>query len=138
MSARRWEPRWVDRLVVEATQFDLIRTHGGMPGLRDEHALESALARARQRYAYDPNNDLAALAAAYGHGLAGDHPFNDGDKRIAFVTMAIFLGLNGREIEAPEEEVVTVMVALAAGELGEEELASWLRSRMVERAVGEP
>ena len=118
-------------------QFDLIRTHGGMPELRDEHALESALARARQRCAYEPATGLAALAAAYGHGLAAAHPFNDGNKRIAFVTMGVLLGLNGWEIEAPEQEVVTVMLALAAGEAGEEELASWLRSRMVETAAGE-
>jgi len=137
VSAPAAEPRWLDRLVVEAVQFDLIRTHGGMPGLRDEHGLESALARPRQRHAYEPAADLARLAAAYGYALAADHPFNDGNKRIAFVTMAVFLGLNGWGIEAPEEEVVTVMVALAAGELGEEELAAWLRSRMVETAAGE-
>ena len=137
MSAAAREPRWVDRLVVEAVQFDLIRTHGGMAGLRDENGLESALARAPQRHAYEPSTDLAGLAAAYGHGLATDHPFNDGNKRIAFVTMAVFLGLNGWEIEAPEDEVMTVMMALAAGEADEEELASWLRSRMVEAAAGE-
>ena len=137
MSAKRKEPRWVDRLVVEAVQFDLVRTHGGMPGVRDEHGVESALARPRQRYAYEPATDLAALAAAYGHGLAANHPFNDGNKRIAFVTAAVFLGLNGWEIEAPEDKVVTAMLALAAGELGEEELASWLRSRMVAAPAGE-
>ena len=135
MPAPAAEPRWVDRLVVEAVQFDLVRTYGGMPGLRDEHVLGSALARGRQRYAYKPASDLAALAADYGHGLAGNHPFNDGNRRIAFVTMAIVLGLNGWEIEAPEEEVVTAMLALAAGELGEEDLAPWLRSRMVETTV---
>ena len=137
MSAAAREPRWVDRLVVEAVQFDLIRAHGGMPGLRDEHGLESALSRARQRFAYEPKTDLAGLAAAYGHGLATDHPFNDGNKRIAFVTMAVFLGVNGWEIEAPEAEVVTIMLALAAGELAEEQLASWVRSRLVEAGAGE-
>ncbi len=137
MGAKSKQPRWVDRLVVEAVQFDLIRTHGGMPGLRDEHGLESALARARQRYTYEPTTDLAGLATAYGHSLAANHPFNDGNKRIAFVTMAVFLGLNGWDIEAPEAEVVTIMPALAAGELGEEQLASWMRSRLVEAGVGE-
>ena len=137
MGAKHKQPRWVDRLIVEAVQFDLIRTHGGMPGLRDENGLESTLARAQQRHAYEPSTDLAGLAAAYGHGLATNHPFNDGNKRIAFVTMGVFLGLNGWEIEAPEVEVVTVMMALAAGEADEEELASWLRSRMVEAAAGE-
>ena len=136
MTQRRKEPRWVDRLVVEAVHFDLIREHGGLPGLRDEHALESALARPRQRHAYEPAADLAELAAGYGHGLAANHPFNDGNKRIAFVTMAVFLALNGREVEAPETEVVAVTLALAAGELDEEGLAAWLRSRLADAAGG--
>jgi death-on-curing protein len=126
----RWqEPRWIDRLVVEAVQFDLIREHGGLPGLRDEHGLEAALARPRQRLAYKAEADLAELAAAYGHGLAASHPFHDGNKRIAFVTMTVFLELNGVELAATEAEVVTVMLALAAGELDEDKLAEWLRSR---------
>ena len=66
-----------------------------MPGTRDENALESALARPRQRFAYEPDTDLAALAAPYAYGLARDHPYNDGNKRVAFVVMAVFLGLNG-------------------------------------------
>lgn len=131
------EPRWVDRLVVEAVHVDLVREHGGLSGLRDEHALEAALARAPQRYAYAPDSDLADLAAAYGHGLASSHPFADGNKRVAFVTMAVFFGLNGRAIEAPEGEVVTVMLVLAGGELDEPQLADWLRSRLVGRAKGE-
>ena len=131
------EPRWVDRLVVEAVHFDLIREHGGMPGLRDENGLESALACPRQRHAYEPAADLAELAAGYAHGLVSNHPFNDGNRRIAFVTMGVFLELNGREIAAPEKEVVTVMLALAAGELDEEGLASWIRRRMADAAGGE-
>ena len=114
---------------------DLVREHGGLSGLHDEHALESALARARRRYASAPESDLAELAAAYGRGLASSHPFADGNKRVAFVTMAVFLGLNGRAIEAPEGEVVAVMLALAGGELDEAGLAEWLRSRLVDRAI---
>lgn len=130
MERTREEPRWVERLVVEAVHFDLVRTHGGMPGLRDDTSLESALARPRQRFAYAAGSDLAALAAAYGYGFVRDHPFNDGNKRVAFVTMGVFLGLNGHEIEAPETEIVTVMLDLAAGELAEEQLADWIRSRL--------
>lgn len=137
MTKQRTEPRWVGRLVVEAVQFDLIREHGGMPGLRDVHGLESALARPRQRHAHEPQADLAEPAAAYGHGLVANHPFSDGNKRIAFVIMAVFLGLNGGEIVAPEAEVVTAMLALAAGELDEEGLTFWLRSRMIDAASGE-
>ena len=118
-------------LVVEAVHFDSIRSHGGLPGLRDENALESALARPRQRFAYEPQSDLATLAAAYGFGIARNHPFNDGNKRVAFVVMGVFLGLNGFEIEAPESEVVTMMLDLAAGESSEKQLAEWLRSRLV-------
>lgn len=129
MTPRRREPRWVDGLVVEAVQHDLIREHGGMPGLRDEHALEAALNRPRQRHAYRPQADLAELAAAYGHGLARGHPFHDGNKRIAFVTMAVFLELNGVTLTPTEAEVVAAMLALAAGELTEDGLAAWVRSR---------
>ena len=130
-------PRWVRRLVVEAVHTDQIREHGGRAGLRDERSLESALARPRQRLAHEPSADLAGLAAAYGFGLARDHPFVDGNKRVAFLAMAVFLGLNGKAIECPEAEVVTVMLALAAGELSEDDLADWLRPRMVERAKGQ-
>jgi death on curing protein len=126
---RSAEPRWVDRLVVEAVQFDLIREHGGIPGLRDEHALEAALARPLQRRAYHADADLAELAAAYAHGLAVGHSFHDGNRRIAFVTMAVFLKLNGVTLEADEAAVVAVMLSLAAGETTEEQLASWLRPR---------
>lgn len=125
------EPRWVPRLVLEAVHLDQLREHGGLPGLRDEAALESALARPRQKWAYDPEADLALLAAAYGFGLATNHPYRDGNKRAAFLAMAIFLGLNGFEIEAPEAEVVAVMVAVAAGRLKERQLADWVRAHLV-------
>ena len=125
------EPRWVPRLVLEAVHLDQLREHGGLPGLRDEAALESALARPRQKWAYDPEADLALLAAAYGFGLATNHPYRDGNKRAAFLAMAIFLGLNGLEIEAPEAEVVAVMVAVAAGRLKERQLADWVRAHLV-------
>ncbi|HJW76036.1 MAG TPA: type II toxin-antitoxin system death-on-curing family toxin [Thermoleophilia bacterium] len=124
------EPRWVGRLVVDAIHFDLLREHGGMPGLRDEHALESALARPRQRFAQDPLLGLPRLAAAYGFGLVRSHPFGDGNKRTAFVVMGVFLGLNGYEIEATEADVVTVMLNLAAGEVSKEELAAWIGTRL--------
>jgi death-on-curing protein len=126
MAAPR-EPRWVSRLVVDAIQTDMLLTHGGLPGLRDEDLLESALARPRQRFSYDATTDLAALAAACGFGLARNHPYRDGNKRVSFVTMAVFLGLNGLELTAPETEVVTTMVALASGTLDENALADWIR-----------
>jgi death on curing protein len=121
------EPRWVTRLIVDAIHTDLLLTHGGRPGLRDEGLLESALARPRQRFAYEPSTDLPALAAAYGFGLAQNHPFIDGNKRVAFVAMAVFLGLNGLRFTASEADVVTTIVALASGDLDEDAVSDWVR-----------
>lgn len=125
------EPRWVPRLVLEAVHLDQLREHGGLPGLRDETALESALARPKQKWAYDSKADLALLTAAYGFGLTKNHPFRDGNKRAAFLAMATFLGLNGYEIDAAETEVVTVMLAVAAGKLTERQLADWVRAHLM-------
>jgi death-on-curing protein len=123
-------------VVVDAIQTDMLLTHGGMPGLRDENLLESTLARPRQRYAYEPAADLAALAAAYGFGLARNHPYNDGNKRVAFVAMAVFLGLNGYELTARDADVVTAIVALAAGEIDEEALSDWIRLHIAKKTRG--
>jgi death-on-curing protein len=121
----------VDRLAVEAVHIDLLRAHGGLPGLRDENALESALARPRNRWLYGRTRDLATLAATYAFTVIRSHPYHDGNKRIAFLTMAMFLGLNGYEIEASEAEVVAVFVNLAAGHMSEASLAKWIRAHMV-------
>jgi death-on-curing protein len=101
-----------------------------MLGLRNEDALESALARPRQKWTYDPSVDIAGLAAAYGFGLSSGHPFNDGNKRVAFLAIVVFLGLYGFDFDAPEQEVVGAMRSLAAGRTTEQELTSWIRSRM--------
>ena len=127
------EPRWVPRLVIEAVHLDQVREHGGLIGIRDDNALESALARGRQRRAYEPETDLARLAADYAFGISSNHPFRDGNKRIAFLAAVIFLGLNGRNLIAPDEEVVETMLALASGELDEDTLAGWIRSRVQSR-----
>jgi death-on-curing protein len=113
--------------MVEAIHFDQIRLHGGLPGVRDDNLLESALARPQNRSVYDSGSDLAALAAAYGYGLVTSHPFVDGNKRVGFLAMYVFLGLNGLEVEAEEPEVVDLMVGIADGRYSEKELAVWLR-----------
>jgi death-on-curing protein len=125
------EPRWVPRVVVDSIHVDQLREHGGLPGVRDENALEAALARARQKWHYEPAADLASLAAAYGFGLARAHAFSDGNKRTAFVTMMTFLGLNAKDLSATELEVVEMMVSLAGGELTESALADWIRARLI-------
>ena len=127
------EPRWVSRSTVQAIHADLVRHHGGSPGLRDENLLESALERPRNRWRYEPKSDLARIAAAYSYGLARKHPFIDGNKRVAFQTMYVFLGLNRYRIVAAETEVVTLVIGLAAGDVDEESLAGWLRDHLQAR-----
>ena len=131
----RQEPRWVPRLVIEAIHLDQVREHGGLIGIRDENALESGLARARQRWAFDPDSDLSRLAAGYVFGICTGHPFRDGNKRISFMAAVIFLGLNGFDLVAPDEEVVEKMMAIASGKLAKEAIADWIRSRIQPRGV---
>jgi death-on-curing protein len=130
---RRREPLWIERLVVDAIHLDQLREHGGLPGLRDENTLEAALARPRNHRLYQPKADIATLAAAYGWGLVTSHPYRDGNKRVGFVTMATFVALNGYELEAPEEEVVQIMLAVAARRCTEPGLAAWVRAHLVEK-----
>jgi death-on-curing protein len=123
-------PRWLNRLVVDAIHAAQIREHGGLAGVRDENALESALAGPQQKHAYDARADLPALAAAYAFGLARNHPYRDGNKRIAFLALVTFLGVNGYELDATEEDVVATMLALAAGRLTEAQLSRWIRHHL--------
>jgi death-on-curing protein len=124
------EPRWVSRIVLDAVHLDQLREHGGLPGVRDENALESALARARNKWEYSEDLDIADLAAAYGFGISSSHPYRDGNKRIAFLAMVIFLGLNGKQLETTETDVVTTILGLADNKLSEKKLAQWVRDRI--------
>jgi death-on-curing protein len=105
--------------------------HGGLAGLRDPAMLDAALARPRQRAAYQPDSTLFELAAAYSYGLARNHPFVDGNKRIVLTLAAVFLELNGCSLEADEAETVVIYRQLAAGELDEPELARWIEQNVV-------
>jgi death on curing protein len=125
------DPLWLSRPIVEALHAAQIREHGGQPGIRDEGLLESALARPVNVWGYDEGVDLAALAAEYGYGLAKNHAFLDGNKRIAFVAANVFLLLNGFEIDASEPETVHIMLGVADGSLTRDEFAVWIRSRLV-------
>ena len=127
MAKRRSEPRWLTRIVVDAIHNDQIREHGGLPGIRDENALESALARPQQKGHFGGMSDPPTLAAAYAFGLVRNHPYRDGNKRIGFLAMVTFLGINGRDLDATDAEVVAEIVALADGAISEEALADWIR-----------
>jgi death-on-curing protein len=123
-------PLWVPRVLVDAIHYAQLDEHGGSHGVRDVDALEAALARPKQKQIYASDVDLAHLAAAYAFGLAKSHPYTEGNKRVAFLVAAVFLELNGFDVDRSDEEVVDSMKALAAGKLGEEALAGWLRAAM--------
>ena len=125
--ARDWV--WITTSVAEAVHAEQLAEHGGAAGLRDAGALASAMDRARNLAAYG-EPDVAALAAAYAFGIARNHPFTDGNKRSAAVISETFLTLNGQRLDASDAELVVVFLALAAGELSEEELADWFREHL--------
>jgi len=125
------EPVWVRADVVEAIHRRQLAEHGGAEGVRDAGALASALDRSRNRLTYgNPPPDLAELAAAYGFGIARNHPFADGNKRTALIVMRLFLKLNGAELVATASEKYDLVMSLAAGELAEAALAEWVRAHL--------
>jgi death on curing protein len=122
---------WLLEETVRAIHSRQISEHGGNPGIRDEGLLLSALARPQNLVAYsDQAPDLAALAASYAYGIARNHPFIDGNKRVALVAARTFLLINGADLGASQEEKYVMFLRLAEGGLAEEELAEWLRRRM--------
>jgi death-on-curing protein len=119
------EPVWLPRKLVLALHALAIKEFGGSYGIRDEGLLESALARPRHQIAYGEAS-LFALAAAYAFGLSKNHAFVDGNKRVAFSVIDVFLQLNGHELAASDVEATVVMQDLAAGSLSEGDLAAWI------------
>jgi len=119
-------PRWIPRAAILALHTESIARFGGSAGIRDEWLLDSALGRAPNLLAYDKPT-LHELAAAYGFGIAKNHPFVDGNKRAAFLASAMFLELNGYEFIASEVEVVLTFTELAASNVSEAQLAAWLK-----------
>ena len=120
---------WIEESVVWAVHEAQLAEHGGSTGVRDAGLLQPALARPLNLVAYvDP--DAATLAAAYGFGIARNHPFIDGNKRTAFVCAELFLALNGFSLLAQDSECVSTMLALAAGELAESDFAAWIKTHL--------
>jgi len=125
----RFEPAWVKEAVALAVHDRQLSEHGGGVGVRDAGALESALARPRNRWEYG-EDDLSALAAAYAFGIVRNHPFVDGNKRSGWVVANLFLALNGHDLAFDEHDAIRRVERLAAGDLSEDELADWLRERI--------
>ena len=132
--APRIEPHWLDAEIAMAIHDRQLAEHGGGSGVRDAGMLESALARPINAWAYGAE-DPADLAAAYAFGVARNHPFVDGNKRTAWVLARLFLALEGHDLRFEASDAIGVMLALAAGELSESELADWFRERL---AASEP
>jgi death-on-curing protein len=122
---------WIEASIASAVHDRQLAEHGGGDGIRDPGALESALARPRNLAAYG-QPDAAALAASYAFGIARNHPFVDGNKRTAWVLARLFLAVNGRSIQFERQDAVRTMLALAAGQLSDDELAIWFRERILE------
>ena len=125
--ARDWI--WVTVTVAMAAHAEQLAEHGGGEGVRDARLLESAMARPQNLAAYG-EPDAAALAGSYAYGIARNHPFVDGNKRTAAVVSETFLVLNGLSLAASDAELAVAFLALAAGELSEEEMADWFRSHL--------
>lgn len=119
------DPVWVDRDALIELHTYTITNEGGLPGIRDEGLLDSALARPRNAWSYGVTS-VPMLAASYAFGLAKNHPFQDGNKRAAFLAATVFLELNGYRFVADEAEATQIFFALAGGSVREEELSDWL------------
>jgi death-on-curing protein len=122
------EPKWIDKRALLLLHEESLALFGGARGLRDEGMLDSALARPLNQYLYDKASDVAALAAAYGFGIAKNHAFIDGNKRASFLSIGLFLALNGWRLRTDQVDAIQTMLALAAGTLPEAGLAEWIRS----------
>jgi death-on-curing protein len=120
--------QWVSKDEVIAIHGKQIDRYGGLSGMRDEGLVESAVTRPRNLFAYEGVDDPVALAAAYGYGIARNHPFIDGNKRTAFVVSAFFLELCGATFETSQRDVVYTVLSLASGDLSEDQFADWLRT----------
>lgn len=123
------EPIWLTVELVIAIHERQLRRFGGPPGIRDQGALESALGRPQNKWAYE-GGDLATLAAAYAFGIARNHGFVDGNKRAALLALVTFLGLNGVEFLVEEAEAVVMIRDLAAGSVSEDGLIRWIRDNL--------
>ena len=132
MSSATQAWRWLSSDVLYAVHAEQLAEHGGLAGLRDANALESALARAEQ-LAHNGSPEGAELAAAYGFGIARNHPFSDGNKRTAFVATELFLVLNGFKLGATDADCVMTMLGVAAGDIDEASFAAWIRAHIQAR-----
>lgn len=125
--------RWVDEAALILLHDESLAEHGGRAGIRDGGLLASALGRPRNLAAYGAP-DAADLAASYAVGLAKNHAFVDGNKRVAFLAMGLFLYLNGARLTATQADATLTMLGVADGSIGDTALADWIRRNSAPRA----
>jgi death on curing protein len=127
----RAKPHWISKQALLLLHEESLSEFGGARGVRDEGLLDSALARPENAYAYNPGCTLADLAAAYVCGLSKNHPFVDGNKRAAFLSLGLFLAINGRRLTAGQVNAIQTVIAVAAGKLDERGLSEWIAKNRV-------
>jgi death-on-curing protein len=125
-------PIWIDKRALLLLHRESLAQFGGASGLRDEGLLDSALARPVNKHAYEGCTDVAVLAAAYGFALARNHAFFDGNKRVAFLAVGVFLAINAYGLSATPLEAIDAVLALASGEMDEAAFAEWIRDHLRE------
>jgi death on curing protein len=122
------EPKWIDKRALLLLHEESLAAFGGARGIRDEGLLDSALSRPVNLLLHEPLSDLAALAAAYGYGIAKNRAFVDGNQRAAFLSMGLFLTINSKRLRVDQVDAINTILGLAAGSLSEETLAGWIRT----------
>ena len=124
------EPKWIDKRALLLLHEESLAAFGGARGMRDEGLLDSALARPVNKFLYEKIHDLAALAAAYGFGIARNHAFVDGNKRAAYLAMGLFIAINGKRLRPDQLDAIQAVLALAAGNIDDAVLAKWITANL--------
>jgi death-on-curing protein len=128
------EPKWISKKALLLLHEESLAEFGGVRGVRDQGLLDSALTHAQNVYAYKPECTIADLAAAYAFGLAKNHAFVDGNKRAAFLSIGLFLAINGHSFKPDQVDAINFMLALANGDLDEAGLSAWITANIAARA----
>ena len=126
-------PRWISPRALLLLHLESLAEHGGLIGAVDDGLLESALARPQNLHAYEGTTDLARLAACNAVSINRNHPFKDGNKRMGFLAVGLFLGVNGFRLVADQRDSIEAMQSVADGSVDESAFADWIRSRMQPR-----
>lgn len=128
------EPLWISLPTLHLLHDRQLELFGGLRGVRDEGAIESALARPLNKWAYESDTDLSSLAAAYLCSLSRQQGYLDGNKRCALAATLVFLGINGFRLEAPGPELYAIVISAATGEIGIDQVAVWIKAHLIARA----